>query len=93
MVTKFGTLFARADFENDYHYHNVLGQKMTVGIFISVRERPLFKVSLWPFLEHGARGHFDSVHTHHFECGVGWIVLNDGVTMFIGEHCEVIFCA
>jgi len=33
MVRSFGTLFARADFENDYHYHNDLAE--TKGHFMS----------------------------------------------------------
>ena len=44
-------------------------------------------------LEHGALYHLDTIETQHFECGVGWIMLNDADSMLICEYCKVIFCA
>ena len=44
-------------------------------------------------LEHATCGHFDTLETQHFERGVCWIMLDDGVTMLICEDSEVIFRA
>ena len=66
---------------------------MTARSFISLRERPLFKAHARPFLEHATCGHFDTLKAQDFECGVGWIMLDDGVTMLICEDREVILRA
>ena len=93
MVTKFGTLLARPILRMRININRISGQKMTARSFISLRERPLFKARAWPFLEHATRGHFDTLKTQELECGVGWIMLNDGVTILICEDCKVILRA
>ena len=44
-------------------------------------------------LEHGSLCHLNPIVAQDFECGVGWIMLNDADSMLIREYCEVIFCA
>ena len=55
---------------------------MTVGIFISLRERPLFKTLVSLFLEHVSNGLLNSLKAQNLELGVRWIMLNDADAMF-----------
>jgi hypothetical protein len=66
---------------------------MTARSFISLRERPLFKAHARLFLEHVSNGLLNGLKAQNLELGVRWIVLNDTVSILIGEHCKIIFCA
>ena len=94
MATKFGTVFARADFENENQNHNDLRTKNDRKEFLSPYGSDLYsRHTQGRFLEHATRGHFDTLKAQELELGVGWVVLNDGVTILICEDREVILRA
>ena len=92
MVTKFGTVLAKPILRMRINFNRISGQKMTARSFYLPTGPTFIQGASRLFLEHVVNRHSNTIIAQNFERTDRWLMLNDGVAIFIGEYCEVIFC-